>query len=103
MSSRRSTGGGVIDRLFPVDDSARIYRTLTAIVLAMLAIGCLVGILVPAGPGWDFANFYDTGARVAAGQIGDLYDPFTEIAGKPPQGTMGFWGTPISAWLYWPL
>ncbi|MGH7823261.1 MAG: glycosyltransferase 87 family protein [Candidatus Binatia bacterium] len=85
------------------EDPARAYRALTGALLLALGAGCLVGIAVPAGMGWDFANFYDTGRRVAAGQIGDLYDSLSWIAGEPPQGRMRFWGSPISAWLYWPL
>jgi hypothetical protein len=65
--------------------------------------GALVGILVPAGTGWDFANFYDTGRRAAAGQLADIYDPTKSIAAQAPQGRMAFWGAPISAWLYAPL
>ncbi|MGH8549529.1 MAG: glycosyltransferase 87 family protein [Methylococcales bacterium] len=69
----------------------------------LIAIGAIVGILVPAGPGWDFANFYDTGMRAAAGQIADIYDPKTLINGEKPQGNLDFWGTPISAYLYVPM
>lgn len=62
-----------------------------------------MGIVVPAGLGWDFANFYDAGRRVAAGQISDLYAPLSPIAGRAPQGTTGFFGTPISAVFYVPM
>lgn len=65
--------------------------------------GTVAGILIPAGPGWDFANFFDTGRRVVARQIGDLYNPNALIAGAQPQGKLGFYGTPISALLYAPL
>lgn len=68
-----------------------------------MVIGSIAGIATPAGPGWDFGNFYDTGHRAAAGQINDIYDPLTLIAGKEPQGKMRFWGPPISAYLYMPM
>lgn len=68
-----------------------------------MAVGSLLGIVVPAGIGWDFANFYDAGRRVAAGQAHDLYDPATAIGGASPQGSMRFWGTPLSAAFYVPL
>src|SRR5262249_27943151 len=71
--------------------------------LILLLAGAVIGIAVPAGPGWDFANFYDTGARVAAGQLRDIYDPSTPIRGASPQGTMAFWGAPLSAIFYTPL
>lgn len=58
---------------------------------------------MPAGLGWDFANFYDAGRRAAAGQIADLYRPAGLIAGEPPQGTLAFWSAPLTAWLYAPL
>jgi hypothetical protein len=80
-----------------------IARYLTVTFLILIVTGSIVGILVPAGPGWDFANFYDTGRRVAAGQTSELYNPYSLIDGQPPQGQLGFYGTPISAWLYAPL
>jgi hypothetical protein len=58
---------------------------------------------VNAGTGWDFANFYDAGHKVVAGQIEDLYNDTALIAGQPPQGQMAFYGTPLSAVLYTPL
>lgn len=68
-----------------------------------MAAGSLVGILTPAGLGWDFANFYDAGRRVLSGQARDLYDPAQDIGGEPPQGRQRFYGTPISAVLYAPM
>jgi len=78
-------------------------RRLTVACLTLLLVGAVVGIVVPAGPGWDFANFYDTGARVAAGQLRDIYDPSTPIRGRSPQGILAFWGTPLSALFYTPM
>jgi hypothetical protein len=78
-------------------------RRLTGIIIVLIAAGCAVGVAVPAGHGWDFANFYDAGRRVATGQVQDLYTPGSPIAGAPPQGVMAFWGTPISAALYVPM
>jgi hypothetical protein len=78
-------------------------RLLARVAIGLLAAGCLAGIAVPAGLGWDFANFYDAGRRVLAGQIGDLYDPDSLIAGRPPQGTTGFFGAPLSALFYVPI
>ena len=78
-------------------------RRLTVAAVLLIAIGNIVGIVVPAGAGWDIANFYDTGRRVAAGEVGNLYDPGTPIAGQPPQGELGFYGTPLSAYLFVPL
>lgn len=63
----------------------------------------MAALIIPAGIGWDFANFYDTGRRVAAGQLQDIYHPTTLIAGAQPQGLMAFWGAPVSAWFYAPL
>jgi hypothetical protein len=63
----------------------------------------MVGILVPAGLGWDFGNFYDAGHRVAAGQAGDIYHSDRPIAGQRPQGAMRFWGAPLSAAFFAPL
>lgn len=84
-------------------DSARRYRLLLGLALGLI-LGCVMAaLLVRAGSGWDFANFYDTGRRVAAGQFRDIYDPTTLIAGAAPQGQMAFWGAPVSAWFYAPL
>ncbi len=79
--------------------AARIAR----IALVLLVLGCTAGIATPAGYGWDFANFYDTGRRVAAGQLADIYDASTAIAGKAPSTHLDFYGAPISAFLYAPL
>jgi Glycosyltransferase family 87 len=76
---------------------------LVRMLLLVMFVAAVVGILVPAGLGWDFANFYDTGRRAAAGQLRDIYDTNSLIAGRAPQGTMAFWATPVSAWLYAPL
>src|SRR5437773_9151503 len=79
------------------------YKVLTVSALTLIVIGCTIGILVPAGLGWDFANFYDTGHRVAAGQVADLYHADRSIEGQPTQGSMRFWGAPLSAALFAPL
>ena len=71
--------------------------------MCVAVVIALAGIAVPAGTGWDFANFYDTGHRAAAGQINDIYDPSTPIDGVSPEGKMAFWSPPISAWFYAPL
>lgn len=78
-------------------------RSLARTAIALLAAGCLLGIALPAGLGWDFANFYDTGRRVAAGQLADIYDASTPIAGEAPSTKLDFYGAPISAFLYAPL
>jgi hypothetical protein len=78
-------------------------RRLTVACLSLLLAGAVLGIVVPAGPGWDFANFYDTGARVVAGRLADIYDPSTPIRGQSPQGSMAFWGAPASAFFYAPM
>jgi hypothetical protein len=81
----------------------RTSRRLTWLFIGLATAGCLIGIMVPAGLGWDFANFYDAGRRAAAGQIDDIYDSTSLIAGEPPQGQMRFWGPPISAFFYAPM
>lgn len=70
---------------------------------AVIALAAAAGILVPAGSGWDFANFYDTGRRILGWQIADLYDASSLVTGGAPQGGMSFWGAPLSALLYAPL
>jgi hypothetical protein len=84
-------------------DETRFYRRLTIALCMVILAGAIVGIIVPAGSGWDFANFFDTGRRMAAGQVLDLYRPDSLIAGEQPQGKLGFYGAPISALLYMPL
>lgn len=90
-------------RLAQIGDAERFYRRLTFLLLAIIALEAMIGIIVPAGLGWDFANFYDTGRRAAAGQIADIYHPESLIAGAQPQGKLAFWGAPISAYFYAPL
>lgn len=90
--------------LFQLNSTAQQrYRFLTILFVFFILAGSVIGIITPAGLGWDFANFYDTGRRVAARQIADIYHPESEINGQPPQGKMQFWGTPISAVFYVPL
>jgi hypothetical protein len=84
-------------------DETMLNRRLTLLFVALIGAGCLAGIVVPAGIGWDFANFYDAGRRMATGAVSDLYQSARPIAGAPPQGSTGFFGTPISAALYVPL
>lgn len=80
------------------------YRLLVIAGLLLITAGCLIGIAVPAGLGWDFANFYDAGRIIAAGEYDNLLKINKEsIAGAPPLGVPDFWGTPISAWMYVPL
>jgi hypothetical protein len=64
-----------------------------------------IGFGVNNGQGlkWDFANFYDAGHKVIAGETHNLYDPSAPIEGKPAQGQTPFYGTPLSAVLYAPL
>ena len=78
-------------------------RRWTSVFIVAIVIGCTIGIIVPAGLGWDFANFYDAGRRIVAGQAANLYSPLSAIAGQPPQGSTGFFGTPLSACFYVPL
>lgn len=84
-------------------ERARLAHRITLVATTLIGLGCLAGVLVPAGLGWDFANFYDAGRRVVAGEAAHLYDPKAPIGGLPPQGTTGFFGTPLSALLYTPL
>lgn len=84
-------------------DPARKQQLYFRILLAAALFLAVAAILVPAGHGWDFANFYDTGRRALSGQLADIYDPNSLISGQVPQGRMAFWGAPISAWFYAPL
>ncbi|MEO8198939.1 MAG: glycosyltransferase family 87 protein [Gemmatimonadota bacterium] len=85
------------------NDPARAQRVLLRVLLALIVLAAIAAVLIPAGRGWDFANFYDTGRRAAAGQLQDIYNPSALIGGGSPQGQMSFWGAPISAWFYAPL
>ncbi len=85
------------------DLSPAACRTIVgAAVLLMLSVA-VVGTALPMGIGWDFANFYDGGRKVLAGQIGDLYDPTVSIDAAAPQGALSFYGTPISAFFFAPM
>src|SRR5262245_14852705 len=85
-------------------NSMRLHSDRVSILLMMvLAAGVTAGIAVKAGTAWDFANFYDAGHKIAAGQIGDLYNPDALISGKAPEARLPYWGTPLSAYLLAPL
>jgi alpha-1,2-mannosyltransferase len=79
------------------------YRNVARWVVAALVLANLVALFIEMGLGWDFANFYDAGNKIAAGEARNLYDPEALIAGQAPQGHMEFVGTPLSAVLYAPL
>lgn len=83
--------------------SPPMLRRLALVCGLLIIAGSVAGVLIPAGLGWDFANFYDAGAKALNGQIADLYDPTADIAGRPPQGGMAFFSAPVSAYLYAPL
>lgn len=76
---------------------------LTCLFVFLILAGSLAGILVPAGINWDFGNFYDAGRRIVAGEADNLYAPHSLIGGRSPQATTGFWGTPLTAYLYVPF
>ena len=82
---------------------SRKYRWITAACLTGMLLGSGIGTWVPAGSGWDFANFYDAGRRFAAGEIENLYAPESPIRGEPPQGHMAYWSPPLSAAFLVPL
>lgn len=79
------------------------YPRLTRGLVSLMLLGSMAGIVVPAGINWDFGNFYDAGRRILAGETHQLYLPTSLVAGTPPQATTGFWGTPLSAYLYVPI
>jgi hypothetical protein len=68
-----------------------------------MAVGCVIGIVLPAGIGWDFANFYDAGQKAAGGHMARLYDPFFTAADVTPLANLQFWSAPITAYLFAPL
>ena len=98
-----STANAVSTRAAAGDGRTAFYKRVTGAALVLIALGCTVGVVVPAGLGWDFANFYDAGHRVVARQTVDLYHQERPVAGGPTQGNMRFWGAPLSAALYAPL
>jgi putative flippase GtrA len=75
-------------------------RRLLAAALVGIAIGCLIAVFVPAGLGWDFANYYDAGHKALIGETANLYDEFARIGGDAPQGNMLFMSAPISSYFY---
>lgn len=89
--------------MLTASDPGRKYRWITAACLTGMLLGSGIGTWVPAGSGWDFANFYDAGRRFAAGEIENLYAPESPIRGEPPQGHMAYWSPPLSAAFLVPL
>ena len=78
------------------------YATI-ALALTIIAVQIAAGIGNGEGLTWDFANYYDAGHKVAAGELATLYDPSAAIEGRPPQGRMAYLGPPLSAVLFVPL
>lgn len=84
-------------------ESIRRSRLIVRASIGILIVGCVAGIVVPAGINWDFGNFYDAGRRLLAGELQYLYLPRTPIRGLAPQSTQGFFGAPLSAFFYIPF
>ena len=82
---------------------AEKFRKISHLCAWLIGFGCVAGIIVPAGINWDFGNFYDAGRRILADRAHELYEPRSPIDGQPPQATTGFWGTPLTAYLYVPF
>ncbi|HNS86680.1 MAG TPA: GtrA family protein [Parvularculaceae bacterium] len=78
-------------------------RALLIVALAGIALGSLVAVSIPAGLGWDFANYYDAGHKALVGETVNLYDEQALIDGQPPQSNMLFLSAPISSFFYAPL
>ncbi len=75
----------------------------TLLWVGLIVAGSVAGIVLPAGIGWDFGNFYDAGRKVLAGELANLYVPGVPIGGEPPTVPIRFWGTPLSAFAYAPF
>ena len=87
---------------FRVSGNGHLPVLMLFVVLA-LCTEIISGITNGQGSKWDFANFYDAGHKVLAGEFKNLYNPSATIEGRPSQGDMPFYGTPLSAILYVPL
>jgi hypothetical protein len=79
------------------------YRTVARALVAGMVLLAIAVSLQPWGLRWDFAQVYDTGHRVRAGEFENLYESTTPIEGQPPLGVMRFWSTPLAGLLYAPL
>jgi hypothetical protein len=83
--------------------SGTVYRALSgALLVAILLLAFWVS-MQPWGLRWDFAQVYDTGHRVTAGEYDNLYRSTSPIEGQPPLGVMRFWSTPLAGVFYAPL
>jgi hypothetical protein len=78
-------------------------RVLAAALAAAILVLAAWVVGQPWGLRWDFANFYDTGHRILAGESRNLYDSRSDIEGNPPLGVMIYWGTPLGGLIYVPL
>lgn len=79
------------------------WRCVARLLLGLVVLAGAVGVAVPAGLGWDFANFYDAGRKVACGEAAQLYVADVPVCGRAAQGTMEFLSTPLCALLLVPL
>lgn len=86
-----------------IQASAKSHSVLSWAFMILILVILAHGIFAPRGLYLDFANFFDAGQKVAAGELVNLYDEFAQIGGNAPYGNMRFFGTPISAYAYAPL
>ncbi|MGR3762385.1 hypothetical protein ACUXV3_19965 (plasmid) [Roseobacteraceae bacterium NS-SX3] len=79
------------------------YRRIALAAVLLLAAGGVAGIAIERGLGLAFSAYYDTGQRVLAGQIADLYQSKALIAGAPPLGHTTYPGMPLASYALAPL
>ncbi|HWQ02855.1 MAG TPA: glycosyltransferase family 87 protein [Candidatus Nitrosotenuis sp.] len=83
----------------------KVKVALLIVLLALLGFRAYRSALSDAGLNWDFANFYNTGARVFYGETENIYRYDAPIRGQKPEldNRAEYVSFPISAYTFAPL
>jgi len=82
-----------------------VQAALLLLVVGLLGVRFVRGAMSDAGLNWDFANFYNVGARMLCGESGNIYKYDSPVCGQPPalDNRAEYVGFPLSAYLFTPL
>ena len=86
--------------------SSRVVQAvLLLLVVGLLGVRFVRGPMSDAGLNWDFANFYNVGARMLCGESGNIYKYDSPVCGQPPvlDNRAEYVGFPLSAYFFTPL
>jgi hypothetical protein len=85
--------------------SKYVQAVLLLAVVGLLGVRSVRGVISDAGMNWDFANYYNVGARMLCGESENIYRYDSPVCGQAPvlNNRAEYVGFPLSAYLFTPL